>query len=615
MSRKLGGKSSRGKRSSASSSSSSASCSLDSSLVVGSSSVISLISPSGGESESKSKGKSESTSKGKSESTSEGGSEGKSEGGSEGTTSVVNIFESPSDIDYDRFLHNVKLVMDGKPLEWVIQPLDKVVGQQVNRDDCQVHPEVTGMVLIMIVKNESEIIRRCLDSVKGIIQGVCIVDTYSELPVDYDMGQLTWIDKLKDDMGVPERNERMKRYCPDIIKGWARENNMPCEVPIHYFTRATFQFDMSRTISFLDGRKYFPNAKYYITLDADMELRVKDEYNFEDLTADAYFLFQHTSTSRYPNVRIMKADTNSKVRACTHEYWTVKRRGSNGKFEETEKEELYSLEIIDHDDGRYKETKFIRDKYLLERDMLRERTEQDLRVRYLFYLAQSYMCLSRHDWAIDFYWLRHYAGHWDEERWYSLLNIGKIYLRKYDNKVCELSTMREALRIIKDGTGKVKREGIEVDEEIGQDVEKVLVKLSEMEKIDMAHMILDLTDRVESLRKIAIDVMHKAYEYRPTRAEPFYHIAKMYRELGNNDMGYYYASKASDIGYPVGDRLFVETSVYDYLVPFEVSVCGYYLPTERNKAVAAHRRLKLIIDRLPPDVKGAVMQNDKFNLG
>lgn len=523
-----------------------------------------------------------------------------------------NQFMSPSDIDYERFLLNVKMVMSGKKPEWIIPQLDITVGQQVNSDECGVHPEVTGMVLIMIVKNESEIIRRCLDSVKDIVQGVCIVDTYSELPVDYNLSELGWVDKL-DGISVPDRNEKIKKYCPDIIKDWARENSMPCEVPIHYFTRETFQFDMSRTLSFVNGRKYFPNAKYYITIDADMELKVNSDFKLEDLTKDAYFLYQQTATSRYPNVRIIKADTQSKVRACTHEFWSVKRKNpDSGKVVETEKGELHTLEIIDHDDGRYKETKFIRDKYLLERDMLRLNTAQDLRVRYLFYIAQSYMCLSKNDWAIDFYWLRHHAGHWDEERWYSLLNIGKIYLRKHEAKREELKIIKRAVEIAKKSkNGDVLVEGTENE---NVEVRKCLMKLSNMGAFEVAGMVSKLNDEIDEMKNKAIEVMHRAHEFRPTRAEPFYHLAKMYREIGNNDMGYYYATKAEKIGYPIGDKLFVETSIYNYLILFELSICGYYLPSERNTAVAAHRRLKLIFDQLPPDVKYAVGNNDKFYL-
>jgi hypothetical protein len=49
-------------------------------------------------------------------------------------------------------------------------------------------------------------------------------------------------------------------------------------------------------------------------------------------------------------------------------------------------------------------------------------------VRYMFYLAQTYHCLGRHEDAIRMYEKRYAAGSWVEEQWYSLYMIGQTYL-------------------------------------------------------------------------------------------------------------------------------------------------------------------------------------------
>jgi hypothetical protein len=108
--------------------------------------------------------------------------------------------------------------------------------------------------------------------------------------------------------------------------------------------------------------------------------------------------------------------------------------------------------------------------------------------------------------------------------------------------------------------------------------------------------------------------MLEAHEFRPRRAEPLYYLAKMYREKGNNELGFYYAMQAFNVGYPIGDKLFIDTQVYSFLIDFEISICGYYLPDRRDMAVAAHLRLKKMCEQLPEDLRRAINNNNKFYL-
>lgn len=481
---------------------------------------------------------------------------------------------SPSDQDYDKFVKNFKLAMSGQKYDWVIPSDQGVIGRQINAEGCKVNSNVTGLVLIMIVKNESEIIKRCLNSTRGIVEGICITDTSSEHPKD---------------------NPKIKRYCPDIIDEWATENNMPCVIPVHEFTKETFRFDIARTLSFINGRKYFPNAKYFLTLDADMELMKIDEFDVDKLMLGAYTLYQQTPGSRYTNTRIIAANTIAKVKGCTHEYWSVQRIDAGSKrLYDVKQDTLHCLEIKDNDDGRCKEDKFVRDKYLLERDMLRADTSKFLRVRYTFYLAQTYLCLREYQKSMDFYSLRHSYEHWDEERWYCLFKIGEILISLCQHERYKLKLMKKYI-------------------EDPKSVELTILNNAGLTTLDnLALQVINQYELCDSSRKKAVQAMEKAWQYRPTRAEPFHSLSTMYRNESNNELGFYYAKAAHDIGYPLGDKLFIDVKVYDYMIDFGLSICGFYLPNQKNYAVQAHRRLKKMYDKLPIGIQTAIDNNDSF---
>ncbi|HVW98210.1 MAG TPA: glycosyltransferase [Mucilaginibacter sp.] len=74
---------------------------------------------------------------------------------------------------------------------------------------------------------------------------------------------------------------------------------------------------------------------------------------------------------------------------------------------------------------------------------------------------------------------------------------------------------------------------------------------------------------------IVSDAFLRAYEYRPSRAEPLYHLAKMMRVSKRYTLGLLYIEKALKIPYPQ-DILFIEKPVYDYLVLFEYAICAHY---------------------------------------
>jgi len=68
----------------------------------------------------------------------------------------------------------------------------------------------------------------------------------------------------------------------------------------------------------------------------------------------------------------------------------------------------------------------------------------------------------------------------------------------------------------------------------------------------------------------------EAWEFRPNRAEPLYRLARICRNQKEYQQAYLYAKKGLEIKYPK-DLLFIEKSVYDYLLLFEKSISAYYI--------------------------------------
>jgi len=68
-----------------------------------------------------------------------------------------------------------------------------------------------------------------------------------------------------------------------------------------------------------------------------------------------------------------------------------------------------------------------------------------------------------------------------------------------------------------------------------------------------------------------------AYNYRPTRAEPLFHIAQVYRMKFNMPaVAYIYAKMAADIPYPKDDILFIPDALYKFAVLDELAAVAYY---------------------------------------
>lgn len=379
--------------------------------------------------------------------------------------------------------------------------------------------------LCMIVKNESAIIERCLNGAKPIIDYVSICDTGSS------------------DNTV------------ELIEIWCRKNEIPGTLHFAPFKN----FGYNRTLAVKLAQQTYPEADYLLLLDADMLLEVAPRFDKSGLEKDQYLTMQYNSQIKFWLPRLLNASLPWHSVGVTHEYWDIDRSRLEDQTYVVTSAKLNELPIFDHEDGGSRTDKFERDKRLLLQGLEDPTTPDDLKMRYKFYLAQTYNCLDELEDAIKWYKLRVEAGGWAEEVYYSFLQIGFCYERL-------------AIRAAQENRGE------EEDQYVA----------------------------------LALLFFQKAWEYRPVRAESLYQLARIHREKGQNQLGLMYALKGKEIPFPKEDLLFVDYHVYDYLFDYEISICAYYIAQKDQLGRKAQKRLMNKINQLPEHIAAAVRNNEKF---
>jgi hypothetical protein len=98
------------------------------------------------------------------------------------------------------------------------------------------------------------------------------------------------------------------------------------------------------------------------------------------------------------------------------------------------------------------------------------------------------------------------------------------------------------------------------------------------------------------------DAYLKAWEFRPTRAEPLYHIAVHYRKHQRYQLGHLFAERAAQIPFPAEDALIVRADVYTWCATDEQAICASWIG-KHAEAFALCRRLLA-----RPDVPAAARQ-------
>jgi len=234
--------------------------------------------------------------------------------------------------------------------------------------------------LNMIVKNEADVIRRCLDSVRPIIDRWVIVDT-----------------------GSTDGTQ-------DII----REHL--CDLPgeLHERPWRDFAHNRSEALELARGM-----SDYTLIIDADDTLKITHSTGLPALTADSYMLKINDTSIVYQRQQLVRSALPWRYEGVLHEYLTCDGAAPSGQ--------LSGIEIRrNHDGARRKDPEtYRRDASVLEA-ALRTETNPFLRARYQFYLAQSYRDCREWEKALKHYLARAELGFWQEEVFISLYQAARL---------------------------------------------------------------------------------------------------------------------------------------------------------------------------------------------
>lgn len=229
----------------------------------------------------------------------------------------------------------------------------------------------------MIVKNESKVIKRCLDSVKPLIDYWVIVDTGS----------------------TDGTQEIIRAHMKDL--------------PGELYERPWKNFGDNRSEAF-DLAK--GKGDYILFMDADDTLEYEPGFKFSSLTADQYNMWRGTKTFTYLKPQLVKGNLPWKWIGVTHEYLACDHYYSS--------DTLKKVRYLSGDGGAssYDPNKFLKNVSLLKEGLKKEPNNE----RYVFYLAESYRDAGEKGQALEWYQKRINMGGWQEEVFWSMLEIAYI---------------------------------------------------------------------------------------------------------------------------------------------------------------------------------------------
>lgn len=247
----------------------------------------------------------------------------------------------------------------------------------------------TGIAAILMVKNESLRIEVTLTSILGFASTLIIYDTGST-----------------DDT-------------VNIITRFCRKYKISL-----YLTHGTFvDFSTSRNV-LLSFAETVPDVDFLLMLDCNDELQNGGDLikfcKTAPVTDDAFFLKQSWKSGiyiHYYNIRLLRAKSGWRYKGVVHEY--IYKEGYEAKIR-VPKVVLFQDRTKD-DDKSYK--RFNKDKELL----LGEYNSENKTPRTVYYLAQTYECLSDKINAIKYYTERMYLVGYYEERYQAAYHVGMLY--------------------------------------------------------------------------------------------------------------------------------------------------------------------------------------------
>ena len=231
--------------------------------------------------------------------------------------------------------------------------------------------------LNMIVKNESDVITRCLRSVKPIIDYWVIVDTGS----------------------TDGTQEIIKEYMKDI----------PGE--LHEKPWKNFEHNRNEALDFAKGK-----SDYILFIDADEVLAYEPDFKLPHLKENFYFITTSFNGTEYVRVQLIDNKLDWKWKGVLHEAIDAPQRKTSGLITGVKN-------VVSTDGARSKDPeKYKKDVKVLEEALVKEPNN----TRYVFYLAQSYRDANDLEKALATYEKVTKMSHWNEEIYFSLFQIATL---------------------------------------------------------------------------------------------------------------------------------------------------------------------------------------------
>lgn len=237
--------------------------------------------------------------------------------------------------------------------------------------------EANKICLNMIVKNESRVIQRCLESVKPVIDYWVIVDT-----------------------GSTDGTQELIYEC---MRG----------IPGELYERPWRNFGENRSEAFELAKG---KADYILFMDADDTLEFEREKQWPLLTKDLYLFWRGGRDFGYLKPQLVRGNFPWRWVGVTHEHIESPRRYTSAI--------LPGVHYQSGDGGARSRDpqKYWNNVHLLLEGLKKEPEN----TRYMFYLAESYRDAGDKEKALEWYCKRIEAAGWAEEVFYSKLQVGHL---------------------------------------------------------------------------------------------------------------------------------------------------------------------------------------------
>ncbi|MFF3907685.1 glycosyltransferase [Streptomyces sp. NPDC001848] len=243
----------------------------------------------------------------------------------------------------------------------------------------------------MIVKDEAPVIRRCLESVRPLIDTWVIVDT-----------------------GSTDGTQ-------DVIR------DVFSDLPGALYERPWKGYDGSRTEAIELARG---NADYLLFIDADDVMETEPGFRMPELTLDAYQVGIRIGHAIHWRPVMVSTRLPWRYVGVLHEYLDCGSRYSLGTLE--------GITMFNLDNGGRLRNEGVRAKYLRDVETLQQGLAKEPdNARYVFYLAQSLRAVGEFEKALEAYDRRVAMGGWYEEVFCSRLYAARL-AEKFEHPQAEV---------------------------------------------------------------------------------------------------------------------------------------------------------------------------------